>query len=422
MDGPERSLLRGMVASVLIAITVYAVTFPSLPALFPSELIAAELRNGDCVEPRVATTGYYEEPSLVFLLGTDTRFTDGAGAAEFLKQGACRFALIDARSERSFVQRADAIGLHYALSQRVNGYNISIGRTVMLTVFRSVEEPMSAAGETDPYARSAQLTLRRAARNAAASIAALARPVRTHTENPWPMTLQQIAAVGGVALLVFLLTMFLIDAAAIRGVGHLPRSIVWFFDQITDFGKSGWFLWPLGVLFLALAALPSLPRVPQLVLTAVTVRVGFLFAAIAVPGIFLNLVKHIFGRARPGVGGSLDPFLFSPFSLASLRQPAVRPCRHRVLGAGRVRHAVAARAHRVVGLCAGYRDKPGRGDRALPERRAGGRRGRRCRRSFGAALVRPAVLGLFGRRGRRFAPETGAFAQADQGRCARALV
>jgi 4-amino-4-deoxy-L-arabinose transferase-like glycosyltransferase len=141
VDGPERSLLRGMVASVLIAIAVYAVTFPSLPALFPSELIAAELRNGDCVEPRVATTGYYEEPSLVFLLGTDTRFTDGAGAAEFLAKGACRFALIDARSERSFVQRADAIGLHYALSQRVNGYNISIGRPVMLTVFRSVENP-----------------------------------------------------------------------------------------------------------------------------------------------------------------------------------------------------------------------------------------------------------------------------------------
>lgn len=173
---------------------------------------------------------------------------------------------------------------------------------------------MSAAGKTDSYASGAQLTLRRAAGNAAARLAALARPVRTHTENSWPMTLRQIAVVGGVALLVFLLTMFLIDAAAIRGVGHLSRFIVWFFDQITDFGKSGWFLWPLGILFLVLAGLPSLPRMPQLVLTAVTVRVGFLFAAIAVPGIVLNLIKHIFGRARPGVGGSLDPYLFHPFS------------------------------------------------------------------------------------------------------------
>jgi 4-amino-4-deoxy-L-arabinose transferase-like glycosyltransferase len=141
VDGAERSLLRGMVASVLIAVTVYAVTFPSLPALFPSALIAENLRGMGCEAPHVASTGYYEEPSLVFLLGTDTRFTDGAGAAEFLRSGPCHFALVDARSERSFVQRADAIGLHYALSQRVEGYNISIGRLVMLTVFRSAEKP-----------------------------------------------------------------------------------------------------------------------------------------------------------------------------------------------------------------------------------------------------------------------------------------
>jgi len=141
LDGPERSLLRGMAASVLIAISVYAITFPSLPALFPSEQIADDIRGSDCPEPRVTATGYYEEPSLVFLLGTDTSFTDGAGAAEFLRGGACRFALVDARSERSFVQRANAIGLRYAVSQRVDGYNISIGRAVTLTVFRSAANP-----------------------------------------------------------------------------------------------------------------------------------------------------------------------------------------------------------------------------------------------------------------------------------------
>ena len=141
VDGPERAMLRGMMASVFIAVTVYAITFPSLPELFPSALIAEELRGSGCASPHVASTGYYEEPSLVFLLGTDTRFTDGAGAAEFLRSGPCHFALVDARSERSFVQRADAIGLRYAVSQRVDGYNISIGRPVTLTVFRSTDKP-----------------------------------------------------------------------------------------------------------------------------------------------------------------------------------------------------------------------------------------------------------------------------------------
>jgi 4-amino-4-deoxy-L-arabinose transferase-like glycosyltransferase len=141
VDGPERSLLRGMLASVLVGFTVYAIAFPALPVLFPSALIADEIHATGCNEPQVATTGYYQEPSLVFLLGTKTRFTSGAGAAEFLQGGACHFALIDARSERSFVTRANAIGLRYALVKRMAGYNISIGRPVALTVFRSMAAP-----------------------------------------------------------------------------------------------------------------------------------------------------------------------------------------------------------------------------------------------------------------------------------------
>jgi 4-amino-4-deoxy-L-arabinose transferase-like glycosyltransferase len=140
-DGAERALLRGVVASVLLGIAVYAVTFPLLPALFPSALIADAVNGSGCDNPQAASTGYYEEPSLIFLLGTGTRFTDSAGAAEFLHGGACRFALIDARSERSFVQHADAIGLHYTLSQHIDGYNISIGRPVALDIFRSMETP-----------------------------------------------------------------------------------------------------------------------------------------------------------------------------------------------------------------------------------------------------------------------------------------
>jgi 4-amino-4-deoxy-L-arabinose transferase-like glycosyltransferase len=141
VDGPERSLLRGIVASVFIAITVYAVTFPLLPSLFPSAVVADEIYATDCQRPRVASTFAYQEPSLVFLLGTETRFTDGARAADFLRSGPCHFALIDPRGERSFVQRAESIGLRYSLIQRVEGYNISIGKPVSLTVFRSQASP-----------------------------------------------------------------------------------------------------------------------------------------------------------------------------------------------------------------------------------------------------------------------------------------
>jgi undecaprenyl-diphosphatase len=173
---------------------------------------------------------------------------------------------------------------------------------------------MTAANGIDHDPGAAQTALHRCTAHVAAAFAMLTRRPRLHGRNPWPLAPQQLAIAAGLAVVIFLLVMFLIDAAAINGVGHLPRWIVGFFDQITDFGKSGWFLWPLGILFLGLAALPSLPRLPQLVLAAIMLRVGFLFVAIGAPGLFVNVVKHIFGRARPLVGGSLDPYLFSPFS------------------------------------------------------------------------------------------------------------
>jgi len=108
-----------------------------LPSLFPSEMIAEEIGFTECRPPHVASTFAYQEPSLVFLLGTDTRFTDGPGAADFLRGGPCRFAVVDSRSERAFAQRAESTGLRYSLSRRFEGYNISIGKPVSLTVFRS---------------------------------------------------------------------------------------------------------------------------------------------------------------------------------------------------------------------------------------------------------------------------------------------
>ena len=51
----------------------------------------------------------------------------------------------------------------------------------------------------------------------------------------------------------------------------------------------------------------------RLVLTAVAVRIGFVFLAIGVPGLLVAIVKRLIGRARPLVGADADPFLYLPF-------------------------------------------------------------------------------------------------------------
>jgi len=157
-------------------------------------------------------------------------------------------------------------------------------------------------------------TMRRCVSNVVAALKLLARPVRLRPEPQWPRAPRAFAISAGVAAAVLVILMTTIDAASVRGVGHVPRWLVSVLDEITDYGKSGWFLWPLGLLFLALASLPPiLLPFSQRVLAAIMVRVGFLFTAIAVPSLFVTIVKRLIGRARPLVGGSLDPYLFSPF-------------------------------------------------------------------------------------------------------------
>jgi len=139
-DGAERAFMRAAEASVLMAFGMYAVVLPSLTPAFPSVELAQVLRESGCRDAVAAST-IYQEPSLVFLAGTKTRFTDTDGAADFLRGGACRFAFIDAPQEREFALRAEAIGLRYTRGPRIDGYNIAVGKPVAVAVFQSAGGP-----------------------------------------------------------------------------------------------------------------------------------------------------------------------------------------------------------------------------------------------------------------------------------------
>jgi len=139
-DGAERSFLRAAAGMALIAFAFYGLLVPWLSPVFPSVALANVLRNAHCSHPIAASVGY-EEPSLVFLAGTATRLTDPFGAADFLKQGGCRFAFIDARQERAFALRAQAIDLRYDRRPPITAFNISNGQPVNIAIFESVAAP-----------------------------------------------------------------------------------------------------------------------------------------------------------------------------------------------------------------------------------------------------------------------------------------
>jgi 4-amino-4-deoxy-L-arabinose transferase-like glycosyltransferase len=139
-DGAERALIRATAAMVLINIGIYSMILPTLGPLFPSVALAGVLRESGCTHPVAASAGY-GEPSLVFLAGTETRLTDASGAADFLREGDCRFAFIETHQESAFAQRAEAIGLRYERGPRVEAFNFNKGRPITIAIFRSAGEP-----------------------------------------------------------------------------------------------------------------------------------------------------------------------------------------------------------------------------------------------------------------------------------------
>jgi membrane-associated phospholipid phosphatase len=145
-------------------------------------------------------------------------------------------------------------------------------------------------------------------------IATLARPPVTRLPKAAFIEERQRLRVGAIAaILAVLASMGWIDAAAFRAAGQLPSWLNETYNVITDYGRSGWVLWPAGILLLATAAATTIAtaRMTQLVLATVAVRLGFVFLAVGIPGLLDNIGKRMIGRVRPSAFG---PFAYHPFS------------------------------------------------------------------------------------------------------------
>ncbi|MEA2992294.1 MAG: hypothetical protein QOD40_1214 [Alphaproteobacteria bacterium] len=161
-------------------------------------------------------------------------------------------------------------------------------------------------------------SLRRIGTNVRAWFVTLFRPPRVPARRWWPLwpLTGRIVLSAALAILIVAATMIFMDAWAITEARRSPGWVIKVFAEITDFGKSGWFLWPLGILLLMIAATasPALPRFSQLLVSAVVVRFGFLFIAIGLPGLFDTILKRVIGRGRPFVPTIADPYVYKPFA------------------------------------------------------------------------------------------------------------
>jgi membrane-associated phospholipid phosphatase len=143
-------------------------------------------------------------------------------------------------------------------------------------------------------------------------LALVVRPRRFSDARLLPPRLR--LALGALAAIAFVgLAMSLIDARGFTFAGTLPLWVVDTFNEITDFGRSNWFLIPAGglIVLAAILARPAAGRTASLVLTSLIVRFIYVFIAIALPGLFVTVVKRLIGRLRPS---DLGPYVYAPWS------------------------------------------------------------------------------------------------------------
>jgi membrane-associated phospholipid phosphatase len=123
---------------------------------------------------------------------------------------------------------------------------------------------------------------------------------------------QHYRVIAILACLVVVASMFFVDERAYTLALRLPEGVVDAFFAITDFGRSGWILVPTGALLavIALVASPVLDQMTRGVLAMIATRVGFVFLAVGIPGLFVSIIKRFIGRVRPSPAG---PFAYEPF-------------------------------------------------------------------------------------------------------------
>ncbi|MGD0865284.1 MAG: glycosyltransferase family 39 protein [Rhizomicrobium sp.] len=143
----RRKLPAAALLGILAAIIVYPVlTVGVAPNLSPirtspraAELIAKDSRPND---PPVVLAGYVE-PSLVFLLGTNTRLETGIAAADLAaRQGG--LVMVEDHERSNFLGVLAALHAPSAMVDGLSGYDYSRGHSVHLTLYRVTAAPQIA--------------------------------------------------------------------------------------------------------------------------------------------------------------------------------------------------------------------------------------------------------------------------------------
>ena len=133
---PTRALACSGMAALLVLVSAYAFVLPDLRTIWLSPRIAAALAAVRPCPDSVVASGSFAEPSLVFLLGKETRLVTATAAADYLLgHRACGLALIGTKDAPPFLLRMAAGAVTPRPLTQISGINYSTGKQLDLTLY-----------------------------------------------------------------------------------------------------------------------------------------------------------------------------------------------------------------------------------------------------------------------------------------------
>jgi len=134
-----RASLTGLAVAVIGFATLLQFTLPSLEPLGATPRVAAAVNKHqplDEAHPPIAAIGYHE-PSLVFMLGTNTQLVGRKGAAEWIQAHPGSLLVVEKGKEKKLMPDLAAAGIELEALETIEGINYSSGgRKITLTVYR----------------------------------------------------------------------------------------------------------------------------------------------------------------------------------------------------------------------------------------------------------------------------------------------
>lgn len=130
LEGRTRASLTGaVVVAVLSTGMALGGVLPNLTQFWPTRMIAeAVTRETGGLDVEVAIAGI-AEPSLVFQIGRNVVFVDGAGAADALAAPGPSIAVVEDHNAEAFLDRAEALGIALErLGEPITGFNYARGQ------------------------------------------------------------------------------------------------------------------------------------------------------------------------------------------------------------------------------------------------------------------------------------------------------